>query len=99
MAEWLAVLLSNRGSESVSDSFSLLVGHFFSYWVASSSLYVMVRAWSYRSMFCPFWLMPLGGLLFSEERWKGLDLQDRGGGEGREWRGEVGKTVVEMKYM
>lgn len=46
----------------------LLVGPFCSHWVASSSLHVMVCAWSYWSLLCYIGLMSLGGMLFSGGR-------------------------------
>jgi hypothetical protein len=66
------------GAEADSDSFAYY-GTLFLLLVASSSLDVMVCAWSYCSCLCSVWLMSRGGLLFSEGR-------QRWGGSGREGR-------------
>lgn len=52
--------------------------HFLQYWVALSSLDVMVCAWSYYSLVCHVHLMSLGDLLFSEGRWElGIEKEER----------------------
>lgn len=60
--------------------FCLLMRLFSFYKFVSSSLDIIVCAWSYRSIFCPVSMMSLGGLLFS----KGRFWEDRSGGEGRQ---------------
>lgn len=55
------------GEEAVTNS-CLFMGEFSTYWIASSSLNLIVSAWSYTNIFCHVWLMSLGGLLFPEVR-------------------------------
>ena len=40
--------------------------------------------------------MSLGGLLFSEGRWRGVNLGERGGGGGGTGEGERGETEAEI---
>lgn len=51
---------------------SLLLKPFFSYWLASSSLYISVCAYSRFAFLCYVWLIPLGGLLLSEEQQRSI---------------------------
>lgn len=66
-----------QGAGTVPDSLALLVKSISSFYVALSSLDVMLCAWSYCSLLYCVWLMSLGGLFFSE------GIRDRSGGEGR----------------
>lgn len=45
-----------------------------SYWVAMSSHDIRVFALFYCILFCSDWLLFLGGMLFSEEKWRGKVL-------------------------
>ena len=44
-----------------------------------SSLDVRICAWPDCSLLCHIWLVSLGGLLFSEGKWCGVNLEERGG--------------------
>lgn len=63
-------------------SFFLLLG-------CSSSFRVMAFALSYCILSCCFWLLSLGGLLFSDGRWWRVDPVERGG---RSQGGGTGKN-------
>jgi hypothetical protein len=97
MAEWLGVLVETL-IEGVAVWFGfsmtifLLVGSLSSCCIALSSLDAMMDAQSYCSLLSSVWLLSLGGLLFSEERRKGVDLEERRGmwGEGREGKLPLG---------
>ena len=80
--------------------FCLLIGLFFSSWVASPSLDMRAWASSYCILLCCVQLISLGGLLFSEGKYRNTGS----GGEGRLWRGglgggEGGEAAVRMCYI
>jgi hypothetical protein len=65
MLSSLVFLWDPNNRSVLSLTFCLVVGPFF--WVALSSLDVMVGAWSYWSLLCHVWIMSLGGLFFLRE--------------------------------
>lgn len=61
------------------SSSHLLWGLFFSYWISSPSPNVMICVYFYCNLLGCVWLISLGSLNFSEEKWM------RSGGEERWW--------------
>lgn len=95
---WCSCGISNSEDRACSDSFCLLVEHFSSYWVASFPLDAMMYAQSYSCFLCYVWLMYLGGLLFSEEGKRGVDMAKMGGRSKRLERREGGKLCSVVIY-
>lgn len=62
-----------------------------------SGLDVMAYAWSYYNLLCGVWLMPLGGLLFSEG--KRTRTREEARGEGREGKGNFSSDVINKKKL